>query len=30
MLLSAFVFVLLIYVLAEGISRLTWKLSVDK
>jgi peptidoglycan/LPS O-acetylase OafA/YrhL len=30
MLLSSFAFVLLMYVLAEGISSLTWKLSVDK
>jgi peptidoglycan/LPS O-acetylase OafA/YrhL len=30
MLLSSFVFVMLIFVLAEGISSLTWQLSVDK
>jgi peptidoglycan/LPS O-acetylase OafA/YrhL len=30
MLLSSFVFVLLMYILAESISSLTWKLSVDK
>ncbi len=30
MLLSAFVFVLFIFILADGISRLTWKLSVDE